>query len=204
MRYSKSAQSSTEAHFQLCRLNTGFKSPALIRLHGRCHLKENGIQDWQLINIQAWLYANHHFLWANYTCYIRSQLTHVFKIKVYLIDMHIYKMNIYIYTLSFFFLIGGEFLSLQKWDVRGPHHELSQKTETKEWEVVFDMCSRESNELAVRKPDSRPGPAPCCVTFTSGSQFLHLWKERLDRQLLSHLLVLRFYYKLTEPLHPSI
>lgn len=71
-------------------------------------------------------------------------------------------MNIYIYTLSFF-LIGGEFLSLQKWDVRGAPSWT--KTETKEWEVVFDMCSRESNELAVRKPEFQAWPCPMLWDF---------------------------------------
>lgn len=77
------------------------------------------------------------------------------------------------YMLSFWW--GGViFFSLQKGDIRGPHHELRQQTETKEWEVAFDMYSKESKELAVRKPNSRPGPAPYYVTFISGPQYLHL------------------------------
>ena len=76
------------------------------------------------------------------------------------------------YMLSF----GGGviFFSLQKGDVQGPHHELRQKTETNEWEVAFDTCSKESKKLTAIKPNSRPDPTPYYVTFISGPQFLHL------------------------------
>lgn len=64
------------------------------------------------------------------------------------------------------------------------------------------MCSRESNKLAIRKPNSRCGPDPCCVTFISGPISISV-KGKIG-QFLSHILALQFYYKFTERLQPSI